>query len=198
MTTVLAPPSLPPAATDPAEAVGGRRARREWSDRVLTAAFVVVLAALALIVWPTTLGGRTSVTVISGSSMEPTYHTGDLALVRRTDTIGPGDVIVYRVPAGEPGEGRHVIHRVTGGDAATGWTTRGDNRDTPDIWRPGDADVVGTVVALVPQGGTWVLRALSPAGLGAVVAALAAWVLWPRSDEAGADDGEGNGTPENG
>ena len=168
-----------------------RRARGEgWA---LTLVWISVLAALAVVVWPTTLGGRTSVTIVSGSSMEPTYHTGDLALVRKVDDLAVGDVIVYTVPAGEPGEGRNVIHRVIGGSAAEGWRTQGDNRETPDIWRPRPEDVVGTVRAIVPEGGTWVLRAISPAGLGLVVALLAMWVLWPRrrSDEGPEHDANG-------
>jgi signal peptidase I len=168
-------------------------AERRWTGWALTGAWAAALLALAWLVWPTTLGGRTSVTIVSGSSMEPTYHTGDLALVRRTDEIAVGDVIVYAVPAGEPGEGRHVIHRVVGGSAADGWITRGDNRDRPDIWRPRTTDIVGTVRALVPQGGTWVLRALSPAGLGIAVTILFTWVFWPRdeNDERAAEGANG-------
>jgi signal peptidase I len=125
--------------------------------------------------------------------MEPTYHTGDLALVRRTDDVAIGDVLVYRVPAGEPGEGRHVIHRVIGGDPVDGWVTQGDNRDRPDLWHPRRGDVIGTVRTVVPQAGTWALRALSPAGLGAAAAILALWALWPRSREDRDDAEPANG-----
>jgi signal peptidase len=147
----------------------------------------VALVVLAVLVWPSTLGGATSATIVAGTSMEPTYHTGDLALVRRTDDVAVGDVIVYAVPAGEPGEGRHVIHRVIGGDPVAGWVTQGDNRDRPDIWHPRRTDVVGTVRGVVPQAGTWALRALSPVGLGVAAALLFLWALWPRS---GAGDGK--------
>jgi signal peptidase len=165
-----------------------RPTRPRWRAWAVNAVWLAGLVALAVAVWPTTLGGRFNLTIVSGTSMEPTYHTGDLALVRRTDDIAVGDVIVYAVPAGEPGEGRHVIHRVVGGDATGGWITRGDNRDTPDIWRPRADDIVGTVRGIVPQGGAWLLRVLSPMGVGVAVAIAVVWVFWPRDEGDRVDD----------
>jgi signal peptidase I len=177
-------------ATDPAAAGTGAPAEPAWPGWLLTAGWVAALAALAWLLWPVPLGGLATVTIVSGSSMEPTYHTGDLALVRRTGDIAAGDVIVYRVPAGEPGEGRHVIHRVIGGDAAGGWVTRGENRDTPDIWRPRPTDVLGTVRGTIPQGGTLALQALSPLGLGLGIAVLFLWALWPSAPDAAGTTGD--------
>jgi signal peptidase len=170
-----------------------RPGRARWRSWAVNAVWLTAMVALAVAVWPTTLGGRFNVTIVSGTSMEPTYHTGDLALVRRTDDIAVGDVIVYAVPAGEPGDGRHVIHRVVGGDARSGWITRGDNRDTPDIWRPRADDIVGTVRGIVPQGGTWLLKVLSPMGVGVAVAIAVVWVFWPRDAADGEPDGDAGG-----
>jgi signal peptidase len=193
-------PASPTDATDPQSPA---RPVRSAVEVLFWMAWLGAFVVLAVLVWPVTLGGATSLTVVSGTSKEPTYHTGDLAVVRRSGDIAVGDVIVYTVPRGEPGEGRRVIHRVIGGDPVAGFVTRGDNRDTPDMWRPRAADVVGTVRAIVPQGGTWALRAFSPIGLGLVAAVLLVWVLWPSiaggGDGAHGDDrGEGEDAPADG
>jgi signal peptidase len=201
MATTLARPSTfdrneTGADDDAADTTGPERpGRARWRSWAVNAVWLAGLVALAVAVWPTTLGGRFNVTIVSGTSMEPTYHTGDLALVRRTGDIAVGDVIVYAVPAGQPGEGRHVVHRVVGGDAASGWITRGDNRDTPDIWRPRADDIVGTVRGLIPQGGSWLMKVLSPIGLGAGVAIAVIWVFWPRDDEGRVDEPDSDADP---
>jgi hypothetical protein len=88
-----------------------------------------------------------------------------------------------------------VIHRVVGGDATDGWITRGDNRDTPDIWRPRAGDIVGTVRGIVPQGGTWLMKGLSPIGLGAGVAIAVLWAFWPRDDPDGVEHPDPDAEP---
>lgn len=40
---------------------------------------------------PSTLGGPTTLVQVTGESMEPGMHTGDLAVVRTADNYGDGD-----------------------------------------------------------------------------------------------------------
>ena len=110
---------------------------------------LMLLAALWLLL-PAQWGGHLGYTVVSGTSMLPHWHTGDLVLTWPADRYRPGDVVVYRVPEGEPGAGGSVIHRVVGRDTA-GLVTRGDNRDSVDIWRPTDAEVTGRQIVSVPH-----------------------------------------------
>ena len=145
-----------------------------WARWVLSAALTAAAVALVL---PTSIGGPMTYTVVSGHSMEPTYHTYDLAVTARVGDPKVGDVIVYRVPDGEPGAGGQVIHRVVGGDPVAGFTTRGDNRDEDDIWHPRRADVVGRVVGIVPQGGRILVMVLAPTNLGLVALLALAWAL---------------------
>ena len=63
------------------------------ADRSRTALLVI----LAILVWPTSLGGCTTMTVVSGHSMEPTFHTGDL-VVARCGTPAVGDIVIYQPP----------------------------------------------------------------------------------------------------
>ena len=97
--------------------------------------------------WPSTLGGCTTLTIVSGHSMEPTYDTGDL-VVSRCGVPEVGDVVVYTPP--DLPEGR-IIHRVVDGDASAGWLIRGDNNDFYDPWRPHVEDVLGIARIHLPQ-----------------------------------------------
>lgn len=132
----------------------------------------VALAAVLVAMWPAALGGRTAYIMVSGTSMEPTMHTGDLAVMRTESAYDVGDIVAYRIPDGVPGEGFLVIHRIIGGDGTEGYVLQGDNRGQPDVWRPTDADVVGARVALVPRLGRLIGRLSSPFGVSAFLAAL--------------------------
>jgi signal peptidase I len=117
---------------------------------------------------PTTLGGPAAYVVVAGDSMLPSLRSGDLVVAQRQPRYAVGDVVVYRVPAGEPGAGASVIHRVVGGSLQDGLVTRGDNTDAPDMWHPASADVLGAVWFSVPGLGRIIAFVRSPLGLGAI------------------------------
>lgn len=159
---------------------GHDTARRSSTGRRLRAlaGWLVVVAAVAAL-WPASLGGWSSLTVVSGRSMEPALHTGDIVVGWRTGSYDVGDVIVYEVPDGQPGEGHKVIHRIT--DVGATYTTQGDNKASADPWTPTAADVVGRRLFTVPAGAK-VLGVL-PYLLAVVAGALITAALWPRRDE---------------
>jgi len=64
--------------------------------RLAALGLLAVLAALWLVLAPTQLGGPASYASISGGSMEPRLHQGDLVVVRRADAYRVGDVVAYR------------------------------------------------------------------------------------------------------
>ena len=130
-----------------------------------------VLGVLALC-WPARLGGSTTYVMVAGDSMEPTMHTGDLAVMRAQPAYHRGDVVAFRVPQGEVGAGPVVIHRVVAGDGR-GYVMQGDNKAHPDPWRPTAHDVVGRRVLLVPRAGQGVRALANPIALG-LIAGLAA------------------------
>jgi signal peptidase len=151
------------------------------------AALLVVLAAAAWLLWPSNLGGCTTLTIVSGHSMEPTYYTGDLVVSR----CGPpevGDVVVYR-PSGE--NGGRVIHRIVGGDATAGWRMQGDNNDFTDPWSPRGEEVLGVARLHVPHLGTVAAVLMSPITWTSVLVLGGALLLWPGRDEAEGGDPEG-------
>lgn len=100
---------------------------------------------------PVTLGGPAGYVLVSGHSMLPRYHTGDLVLVERRASYHVGEVIAYHVPKGDPMAGAQVIHRIIGGNAKTGFIVKGDNRTAPDVWRPKPSDIVGAKVLRIPD-----------------------------------------------
>ena len=116
----------------------------------------IALAILVCLFWaqylrPQSLGGRASYVLVSGKSMLPRYHTGDLVLVEKQPSYHRGQLIAYRVPKGDPLAGAQVIHRIIGGDAKHGFIVKGDNRTAPDVWRPKPGDIVGAKALRVPN-----------------------------------------------
>jgi signal peptidase len=147
------------------------------------------LAFVALLLWfclPQTLGGRADWVLVSGTSMLPRLHTGDLVLVEHQSSYHVGEVVAYRVPKGQVGAGYVVIHRIIGGNGKTGWTMKGDNRTAPDLWHPTDRNVVGAKLLRVPD--AWlVLRLFHTPLLLALFAGVGAffWIAFSGGGEAG-------------
>nr|WP_276582507.1 signal peptidase I [Cellulomonas sp. RIT-PI-Y] len=148
---------------------------RSAAGWVLTGALVAVLVWFG---WPTTLGGCTTLTIVSGHSMEPTYYTGDL-VVSRCGVPTEGDVVVYTPPGVEDGR---VIHRVVGGDAAEGWAIRGDNNDFDDPWRPTQPDILGIAVLHVPGLGRIASILLDPWAWASLLVIAGGVLLWPGKE----------------
>lgn len=122
--------------------------------------------------------------IVSGHSMEPTMHLGDLAVLRSAAHYRIGEVIAYRVPGHAFDAGAVVIHRIVGGSSRTGFTTRGDNNGYNDPWHPRPADAIGERVGRVPSIGVAFSHLHGPlplAGFAGVVGTLAAFeILEPR------------------
>jgi signal peptidase len=132
-----------------------------------------LIAVWALLFRPQFLGGPAAYVMVSGMSMEPTLHTGDLVIAHRRDHYAVGDAVVYRVPKGEAGAGAMIIHRIVGGSAASGWVVQGDNKDIPDLWRPKGGDLVGSAWVRVPGAGRLLAYATSPLWLATISTLLA-------------------------
>ncbi|SRR6266516_3999947 len=118
------------------------------------AVLVAQLALVATLLWfglPQSLGGRAGWVLVSGTSMLPRFHTGDLVLVEHQSSYHVGEVVAYRVPKGQVGAGYTVIHRIIGGNGRTGWTVKGDTRTAPDLWRPTNHDVIGAKFLRIPD-----------------------------------------------
>jgi signal peptidase I len=72
---------------------------------------VFLLAGLAAGLWffaPAQLGGAASYTATVGTSMEPLFHKGDLAITKPASSYRVGDVVLYDSPVFN----RPVLHRI--------------------------------------------------------------------------------------
>jgi len=145
--------------------------------------FYVAVAVIAWFIWPTSLGGCTTLTLVSGHSMEPTYVTGDI-VVARCGQPAVGDVIVY-APDEVAGNSR-IIHRVVGG-TADGWVMQGDNNEFLDPFEPAGDEVLGVARVHIPKVGL-VFQTFSNAWVWIAMIALAlAMLVWPSKDESDDD-----------
>src|SRR4249919_728120 len=98
------------------------------STQTLIRTLVVVLALPVL--WflaPVQLHGHTGYAIVSGISMEPDFHDGDLVLLHEQPGYHVGEVVAYRSPAYGV-----VLHRVRAVEPDGTYTFRGDNNAFDD------------------------------------------------------------------
>lgn len=157
---------------------------KRWSLTKLMIGWL--LTGALLITWflffrPQVLDGTASYVGVSGISMTPTMHSGDLAILEKQSSYHVGEVIAYRIPAGESGAGHNVIHRIVGGNGVTGFVTKGDHNSYKDFyWHPKTADVIGKVWFHVPRLAGLLTRLHSPLTLAVVVGVVTFGILaWP-------------------
>jgi signal peptidase I len=133
------------------------------------AAFAVAVLAAGAWLWPTAVGGGTAFVTTRGASMEPRFHTGDLAVVHAADRYQIGDVVAYRSDQLKS----VVMHRIVARDGTT-FVFKGDNNSFLDPEHPVRSQLIGKLAVRVPQGGIWLERLTSPAGLGLIAFGLLA------------------------
>lgn len=117
--------------------------------------------------------------VLSGS-MEPTFYTGDLIVVRECESVAVDDIVVYQ------DGGSLVVHRVIALEGDT-VTTQGDANNAPDEPIPLSA-VKGRVLFWIPHGGDVMTAIKSPIGTICLVAAAIALVEIPHRKDKQKDD----------
>ena len=98
---------------------------------------------------PTAIGGSTRYVVTSGVSMEPRFHTGDLALVRPAGQYKVGDIVAYCSTLLRT----VVLHRIHAIDGNT-YVFKGDNNDFLDPVHPTRAELLGKLWLHIPGGGS--------------------------------------------
>ncbi len=133
--------------------------------------------AVVLLIWivalrPQAVGGPTLYIVVRGSSMLPTYQNGDLVVMQAAPVYSVGDVVAYRVPSGDIGEGHMIVHRITGGDRMAGFVVQGDNNNAPDPWSPRPGDIAGKAWLDVPGLGRLIAFIHQPVIAGGLAAAI--------------------------
>jgi len=119
------------------------------------------------------------------SSMSPTLNYGDVAVIYRVpfSNLGPGSIIAFHDPRGDPGIIVHRIVSVLSCDETRCLATKGDNNvtnPTIDPWNVTQSDYIGEAVLVVPHigylspafwgfSGLTELMPISVVGIGAVL-----------------------------
>jgi len=151
-------------------------------------ATVFMAFAWLMLLRPTWLGGPATFVLVRGTSMLPAYQNGDLLFALAQPNYSVGNAVAYRVPAGDVGAGRLVIHRIIDIEPDGTFVFQGDNNSAADPWNVTSADIVGSVVVRLPGVGGVLTLLLSPAVLGSLAAAVAVMALIARSGARSADD----------
>lgn len=93
-------------------------------------------------------GGGTTYLATHGTSMEPMFHAGDLAVVRSAAGYSVGDVVAYHSDLLDT----TVLHRIIAVDGGA-FTTKGDNNAWQDPDHPTEDRIIGRLWVALPQGG---------------------------------------------
>lgn len=127
--------------------------------------------AFWLFLAPPKIGGRTTYVMTNGTSMEPSFHTGDLALVRPVAHYRVGEVVAYHSSL------LHVVvlHRIIAihGDR---YVFKGDHNNFVDPTHPTRSALVGALWVHIPHGAV-LFRALHSPVVAALLCGFAALLL---------------------
>jgi signal peptidase I len=139
--------------------------------------FGVVLIVSVIAAWwflaPAQIGGSATYVITRGISMEPRFHTGDLALVRPASTYKVGDIVAYRSTL------LHVtvLHRIVARHGNL-YVFKGDNNNFLDPTYPTRSELIGKLWLRIPQGGRVLTFLHSPGTAAALCGLLGVFFLF--------------------
>lgn len=157
--------------------------------RILGWLSTILMLAILFLAWPLAWGGLFSYTVVSGNSMEPTYHTGDVVMTYRTSDYQVGDVIVYTVTLDD--KTGAIVHRIIEVLPDGTYKTKGDNNGFADPWVAEPQNIRGEVIAMFPQAYKVIGIIRSPLFWIIPIGVMVAFFLWPAPAPEIPPDGEG-------
>jgi signal peptidase I len=161
------------------------------SKRTYLGGFVAAVLAIAVffLVGPSQLGGPVTYVAVTGTSMEPSMHTGDLVIVRKAPSYEVGDVVAYR----NPQLNSTVIHRIIRKEGDR-YVFQGDNNDFVDTYRAAPEDIVGRRWILMGEAGKIIQLVRSPVGAAVLVMIIAAVAMSGSSKRSRKRKGKSSGS----
>jgi signal peptidase I len=129
-----------------------------------TALALVILGTAWFYLVPTQLGGSATWVVTHGISMEPRFHTGDLAIVRSQSSYHVGEIVAYH------NHELHtiVLHRIIGREGDR-YLFKGDNNNFVDPEHPLANQLIGALWLHIPGAGARLQSIRSPVLMGALI-----------------------------
>jgi signal peptidase I len=139
--------------------------RPRYARRLLSGALALIALGLLWFYFaPVGLGGSTTYVVTNGISMEPLFHTGDLALVRSQSSYHVGEIVAYNSRVYHT----VVLHRIIA-RAGARYVFKGDNNNFVDFEHPAASQLIGALWLHLPGWGARLRSFDSPALVGALV-----------------------------
>jgi signal peptidase I len=127
--------------------------------RLLGGALGLALVGLLWFLFaPSELGGSTTYVVTDGVSMEPRFHSGDLALVRGEGEYRVGQIVAYH----NRQLGTVVLHRIIAREGSR-YVFKGDNNNFQDFEHPARSQLIGALWLHFPGAGRTLDSIRSPA-----------------------------------
>jgi signal peptidase len=164
-------------------------ARPGWFDNLFAALLMTLLAAAWVVFAPVRFGGQAAYVIVSGTSMEPNFHRGDLAILRQETNYAVGDVVTYRHPTIGP-----VIHRIIALDGER-FVFKGDNNSWIDEYRPLQNELIGKLWIYLPSAGTVIEQLRVPRNMAALVAVMGVMVMTTGTESVGRRQRRGSQRP---
>jgi signal peptidase I len=127
---------------------------------------VIGLAAIWMAFAPVKLGGQVTYVIVNGVSMLPTFHGGDLVIVRQAVDYRVGDVVTYYYPDLR----ENVIHRIIAVENER-YVIKGDNNSWIDAYQPTRAEILGKLWLHLPKVAFAVLWIRTPINMALVTSA---------------------------
>lgn len=150
---------------------------------------IYFLVALTVGLWllfaPKVLGGKVSYIVVSGNSMEPNFHKGDLVLTRELPGYEVGDAVAYYHPLLD-GIVFHRVVEITQGR----YFLQGDANNWLDSYTPASDEVLGKKWVRLEGFGRYLEKARQPEWLAAIVVSFVLMTIWPGDSVQDEDDDE--------
>ena len=148
---------------------------KRFKQVVLVSVPLLVVAAVAVFVSGVL---PYKVYVLHTGSMTPTVPSKSAVIVHENQ-YHVGQVVTFTE------DGQTVTHRLISINAKGLITTKGDANATADPWHPPKSQIIGGVVATVPELGYWLVYLKSPLGAASVLLAmLAIWQIWALGSSA--------------
>ncbi len=128
---------------------------------LLSALGLIILGTIWFYLAPAQLGGSATYVVTHGTSMEPHFHTGDLAIVRSQSSYHVGEVVAY------DNHQLHtiVLHRIIGREGDR-YLFKGDNNNFVDPEHPAASQLIGALWIHIPGVGLRLQSIRSPLVMG--------------------------------
>lgn len=123
--------------------------------KVTTNTLLIIFGLMATTLVVGKFTGIAEARIVMTGSMQPSIYPGDMIFAVSDNYIKPklNDVVIYQAKRFDGEVVAPFAHRIVGGDAKTGWITKGDANEQADVQKPNSEDITGVVILTIPNVG---------------------------------------------